>query len=172
MIDFFLVAQIIAIEGDKGFLKIESYADSPERFYSLKKVYLDFWGEKKMFSLQFVKRKKENIIIKFRDFDDKVSVEMLVGKDVFIDSGDLIQLPEGRFYIHDIVGCKVTRNNVELGKVVDVYSLNANDVYVIRKVTGEEILIPAVREFIDNVNIANKVIVLKPGEDFYEDDEN
>lgn len=172
MIDYFLVAKIVSAEGDKGFLKINSYSGSPERFAELKKVYIDFWGEKKIFSLQSVKRKKENILIKFKDFDDKESVMALIGREIFIDSKDILKLPKGHYFIHDIIGSSVICNGVEFGKVTDVYSLASNDVYVIRKSTGEEILIPAVRDFIEDVDTINKVLILKSGEDFYEDDED
>ena len=54
MTEYFLVAKIVSAEGDKGFLKITSFSDDPDRFKNLKKVYIDFWGEKKVFSLQSV----------------------------------------------------------------------------------------------------------------------
>ncbi|HEY4756457.1 MAG TPA: ribosome maturation factor RimM [Ignavibacteriaceae bacterium] len=172
MIEYFLVAKIVSAEGDKGFLKIDSFSDSPERFAKLKNVYIDFWGEKKLFSLQSVKRKKENILIKFKNFDDKESVEVLIGREVFIDSKDVLKLPKGHYFIHDIIGSNVIRNGVEFGKLTDVYSLTSNDVYVIRKTNGEEILIPAIHEFIESIDTLNKVLILKSGEDFYEDDED
>ncbi len=172
MIEYFLLAKIIASEGDQGFLKIDSFSDLPERFYKLKKVYIDFWGEKKIFFLQSVKRKKNTVLIKFKDFNNKESVEVLIGREVFVDDKDLIKLPNGHYFIHDIIGSKVIRNGTEFGTVTDVYSLAANDVYVIRKTSSEEILIPAVNEFIEKIDIINKVLILKAGEDIYEDDED
>jgi 16S rRNA processing protein RimM len=170
--EHFLVAKIVSAEGDKGFLKIDSFSDSLERFSKLKKVYLDFWGEKKIFSVQSVKKKKENILIKFENFDDQQSVEILIGKEIFIDVKDLLKLPKDQYFVHDIIGSKVIRNDVEFGEVTDVYSMPANDVYVIRKKSGEEILIPAVHEFVESVDTINKVLILKSGEDIYEDDED
>ena len=172
MIEYFLLAKIIASEGDQGFLKIDSFSDLPERFYKLKKVYIDFWGEKKIFFLQSVKRKKNTVLIKFKDFNNKESVEVLIGREVFVDDKDLIKLPNGHYFIHDIIGSKVIRNGIEFGTVTDVYSLTANDVYVIRKTSSEEILIPAVNEFIEKIDTINKVLILKAGEDIYEDDED
>lgn len=172
MIEYFLLAKIIASEGDQGFLKIDSFSESPERFYKLKKVYIDFWGEKKIFFLQSVKRKKDSVLIKFKDFNNKESVEVLLGRQVFVDDKDLLKLPKGHYFIHDIIGSKVIRNGNEFGTLTDVYSLDANDVYVIRKTSGEEILIPAVNEFIEKIDIINKVLILKAGEDIYEDDED
>lgn len=172
MTEYFLAAKIVSAEGEEGFLKIDSFSDTPERFSKLKKVYLDFWGEKKIFSLQSVKKKKENILIKFENFNDKESVGLLVGKDIFIDDADVLELPDQHYFIHDVIGCKVIRNDLEFGEVTDVYSMPANDVYVIRLTSGEEILIPAVHEFIESIDTLNKVLILKSGEDIYEDDED
>lgn len=170
MNNFFLVAKIIAAEGEKGFLKIESYSDFPQRFSKLKKVYLDFWGEKKTFTVQSVKDTKSKVYLKFLGFDDKNSCEVLIGKEIFVDGQNLQKLPKHHYYIHDLIGCQVMRNGEKFGDVTDVYNLKANDVYVIKKVNGEETLIPAVREFIESIDISHKVLTLKPGDDFYEDE--
>jgi 16S rRNA processing protein RimM len=170
--EYFVIAKIVSVEGDKGFLKINSLSNDLERFNKLEKVFIDFWGEKKIFSLQSVIRKKENILIKFRNFDNKQTVENLIGKEVWVEKKNLRKLPEGHYFIHDILGNKVFRNDKEFGIVIDVYSLAANDVYVIKKTNGEEILIPAVHEFIESIDTLNKVLILKPGEDIYENDED
>lgn len=172
MTEYFLVAKIVSAEGDKGFLKIDSFSDSLERFSKLKKVCLDFWGEKKVFLLQSVKKKKENILIKFENFDDRESVGVLIGREIFIDDKDLLKLPKEHYFIHDIIGCKVIRNDAKFGEVTDIYSMPGNDVYVIRKTSGEEILIPAAHEFIESIDTLNKVLILKSGKDIYEDDED
>jgi 16S rRNA processing protein RimM len=170
--EYFLIAKIVSTEGDDGFLKINSFSDYPERFKKLKKVYIDFWGEKKIFALHSVVRKKGNFVIKFKNFNDKKSVEDLIDREIFIDSEDVIKLPEGQYFIHDILDCRVFRNGSEFGIVTDVYSLASNDVYVIKRLDGEEILIPAIKEYIESIDIKNRVLTLKPGEDIYEKDEN
>lgn len=172
MSNYYLIAKLIAAIGDKGEIKIFPVSDYPERFYKLKTVFIDFWGDKKKFLVQYVKRSKRGIVIKFENFDDKNSVELLLGKDIFIDENNLIKLPKGHYFIHDIIGCKVFRNKNAFGEVVDVYKLQANDVFVIKKISGDEISIPAVKNFIEKVDIINRKIVLKPGGDIYEDDEN
>lgn len=172
MTEYFLIARVVSAEGNHGYLRIRSFAQSSERFKNLKKVYVEFWGDKKLFYIESVKIKKGEVFLKFKNFDDNKSVETLLNKDVFIENDDLIKLPKGSYFVHDIIGSKVVRNNEEFGKVVDVYSLDANDVYVINMLNGEEILIPAVVEFIEKVDVENKVLVIKGGEDIYENDED
>jgi 16S rRNA processing protein RimM len=170
--EYFLIAKINSAEGDKGFLKITPYSDDSDRFKNLKNVFIDFWGEKKIFSLQSVMTKKGNILIKFKGFDDRESVEILKDREVFVDEKNLIKLPRDHYFIHDVIGSDVFCNGIKYGSVVDVYSLNANDVYVIKKIDNKEILIPAVQEFIENIDVHKKVLVLKPGKDSYEEDED
>lgn len=172
MTDYFLIAKIVSAEDNQGFVRIKSFTTFSGRFKDLKKVYIDFWGDKKIFYIDAVRFKNGDVFLKFKNFDDKESVESLLNRNVFIDDNDLIKLPKGFYFIHDIIGSKVIRNNEEFGRVVDVYSLAANDVYVISMTNGKEILIPAVLEFIEKVDVENKVLVIKGGEDFYENDED
>ena len=172
MTEYFLIAKIISAEGDKGLLKINSFSDDLERFSKLKKVFIDFWGEKKIFSVQSIVTRNENIFIKFKNFEDKQSVDVLIGKEIFVDIENLRELPKGHYFIHDIIGSKVIRGGDAFGEVTDVYSLPANDVYVIRKINGEEILIPAVNEFIESIDPTKKILIIKPGKELYEEDEN
>lgn len=172
MPEYFLIARIDSVEGEKGFLKITSFSDNPERFKNLQTVFIDFWEDKKIFTLESVKFPKNKILLKFKGFDDKDSVRLLIGKNIFVDDKNLIKLKSGHYFIHDIIGCKVMQNDSKYGTVVDVYSLKANDVFVIEKVNGEEILIPFIHEYILSVDVEKKILVLKPGSDFYEEDEN
>jgi len=89
-----------------------------------------------------------------------------------VDEEDVVKLPEDVFFVHDLIGSKVYRNNSLFGTVKDVLSFPANDVYVIEGENGEEKLIPAVRSFVESFDPEKKILVLKPGEDLYEDDED
>jgi 16S rRNA processing protein RimM len=168
--EYYLIAKIASVDGDKGFVKLDSFSDVHDRFNKLKKVYIDFWGEKKILTVESVKEKKNKIYLKFLGFDNKISSEILIGKEIFVDTQNLHKLPKHHYYIHDLIGCEVVRNGKKFGEVTDVYNFKANDVYVIEKMNGEEILIPAIHEFIESIDISCKVLTLKPGEGFYEDE--
>jgi len=171
LIDYFLIAKIDSVYGNKGFVRITSFSDFPDRFFKLRKVYIDFFGNKKEFVVEDVKRVKNFFIIKFINFDSENDVRILLDKEIFISSEDSVNLPADHFFIHDLIGSKVLRNNVEFGKIVDVLTLPANDVYVVHDMQNREILIPAVKEFILSFNPAEKILILNPDKDLYEDDE-
>lgn len=171
MDDFYLIAKITSLAGDNGWVKIFSYSDFPERFFNLKKVYIDFFGEKKEFTVEDAERKKGSIFLKFLRFDTADVSEILVGKEIYVDSGNIVELPENTYFIHDLIGSEVFRNGMLFGVIEDVLSLPANDVYKIRKTNGKEILLPALKELIEDFDPGKKELILKPGENFY-DDEN
>lgn len=172
MEEYFLVAKIVSAFGRDGFVKISSFTDFQERFFKLKKVYLDFFGEKKEFIVEEVKNSKGSFSFKFKNFNNEEDVKILVGKEVLVDGKELIKLPEDYYFIHDLIGSKVLRNNVEIGKIRNVVSFPANDVYVIENEQGKEILVPAVHDYVENFDPAGKVLKLKPGKKLYEDDED
>lgn len=173
MPEYFLIARIKSVYGKSGSVKIISYSDFPERFYKLKKVYIDFFGSKKEFLVERVERIKGSFIIKFLNFNNDTEAGILAGKEVFVDEDNLVKLPENYFFVHDLVGSRVLRNNEEFGTISEVLSLPANDVYVVQGVQGKEVLIPAVADFIESFDAGKKLLILKPGKELYEeDDEN
>lgn len=172
MEEYFLVAKIVSAFGRDGFVKISSFTDFPERFFELKKVYLDFFGDKKEFLIEEVKNSKGSFSFKFRNFNSGEDTDVLIGKEVFVGKEELFKLPKDFYFIHDLVGSRVLRNNVEIGKISNVVSFPANDVYVIEDKQGKEILIPAVHDYIEKFNPSEGILILKPGEKLYEDDED
>jgi 16S rRNA processing protein RimM len=91
-LDYFLIARIEQTFGKDGYVRIQSYSDFPERFFRLKKVYLDFWGDKKSFYIEDVKDVKGKIIIKFKKFDSLRDSQVLTDREVFIDEKDAASL--------------------------------------------------------------------------------
>ena len=172
MKEFYLVAKIVSAFGRDGFVKVSSFTDFPGHLLNLKKVYLNFFGDKKEFFIDEAKESKDGFLFKFRNFNNDKEIEILLGKEVFVDNTELIKLPQNYYFIHDLIGSRVLRNSVEIGKIKNVIAFPANDVYVIENEEGEEILIPAVHDYIESFNPEEKLLKLKPGEELYEDDEN
>ncbi|MGE5400858.1 MAG: ribosome maturation factor RimM [Ignavibacteriales bacterium] len=175
MSEYYLIAEIKAVYENDGFVYIIPYSDSPERYFQLKDVYIDIFGDKKKFSVEKVIRVKNLIAVKFRNFNSDKEVELLLGKRIFVDSEGLIKLPENTFFIHDLIESQVFRDGKLIGTLVDVLTLPANDVYVIRDTSDKELLIPAVSDYIESFDSNNKVLILKPGSELYleeEDDED
>ena len=171
MSEFYLVARITSTADKKGFVKIYSYSDFPERFFSLHEVFIDFFGSKKKFVVEEAKKLKGELFVRFKNFSTEKETKVLLNKEVFVEEKDVIKLPENFYFVHDLIGSTVFRNRKLFGKIEDVLSYPANDVYVIKENNGGEILLPALSELIESFDPENKVMVLKPGESFYEDED-
>ncbi len=170
MNDYFLIAKVISVYGREGYVNVRSYSDFPERFDDLRKVFVDFFNDKKEFFVEDVIRKKNSFLIKFKNFDTDKESEILINKEIFVDKVNLYKLPDGQYYVHDLIGSTVYRNNAVFGILKDVLSYPANDVYVIDD-EGREILLPASFEFIESFDPEKKILILKSGDNLYDDDE-
>ena len=171
MEDYFLIANIVSSNGKNGYLNVESFSDFPERFFNLKKVYVDFFGSKKEFLVEKVKSVKNKFVIKFINFSSDEDVKILIGKNLYVDKDNLVGLPENHYFIHDLMGSRVLRNSVEFGKIVDIITLPANDVYVIEDLNGNELMLPGNDNFIEKYDPDSKTLILKQGDNFYEDED-
>lgn len=172
MEDYFLIAKIISVFNTDGYVKVKSHSDFPERFFLLNRIYIDIFGERRLFFVEDVDRIGGYFILKFKNFDSDIDVEFLVGSSVFVNKKDVVQLDEDTHFVHDLIGCKVFFSTKFFGKIVDVLSLTSNDVYVVENENGEQRLIPVISEVILDINIKAKVISLKQDFDEFGDDKN
>ncbi len=170
--EYFLIASVEQLYGRDGYVKIKSFSDFPDRFLDLKKVFIDFWGEKKSFYIEDVKDIKGKIVVKFRKFDDTRASQVLLGKDIYVDESDSVSLPADHFFVHELIGSKVLVEQECIGVIEDVIKGKGNDVLVIKKDNSEEILIPFVLKFIVKFDAAEKKLILNISKDFLQDDED
>ena len=170
MNNFYLIARVISLFGKDGFVKVESFSDITGRFNNLNAVYIDFWGEKKKFFVKDVKQLNDGFALKFKNFDDERSAQVLIGRDVFIESSVKPELQNNEFLVHDLIGSKVFRAGEELGIISDFLSLPANDVLVIKSKAEKELLLPFVLDFIEKFDPEKKVLVLKKDAGYYDED--
>ena len=170
--DYFLIARIEQTFGKDGYVRIQSYSDFPERFFRLKKVYLDFWGDKKSLYIEDVKDVKGKIIIKFKKFDSLRDAQVLTDREVFVDEKDAVRSPENHFFVHDLIDSEVFVKKERIGVVSDVIKAKGNDVLVILNDEKKEILVPLVLNFIEKFDAAKKKLILNISKDFLEEDED
>lgn len=172
MDDYYLIAEIEDIYSTDGSVIIKSFSDFSKRFFELEKVFFDFFGKVKELNIESVEKIENTLIMKFRRFDSEEDVLFLIGKKLYVDEDNLYKLPADTYYIHDLVGSEIYINSEFFGKMVDVLKLQSNDVYVIQKDDGKEIMIPAVEEFVEKIMLEKNKIFLDPKCVMFDDDEN
>lgn len=103
------------------------------------------------------------MLIAFDGFDTPETAGTLRNQNVYVRTDQIPALPEGEYYHHDLLGLKVMdmAGNF-LGTLDEILETGANDVYVIKDDAGTEILIPAVPDFVLNINLETKVITVSP----------
>lgn len=156
------IGQIVSTQGLNGEVRIYPFTDYRERFEEFEYVYLEDKPGTKL-QIEKVRYKGQLAIAKFKGFESVNDVEKLKDIYIVIDKEDMRDLPEDTYYIFDLVGSKVIDQDDNLiGKLVDVIQNTAQDLYVIQHDESKKrILIPAVKEFIKEINIEEKIIQVK-----------
>jgi len=159
MLDYIRIGLISKAQGIKGELKVLPLTDDVNRFLDLKEVYIENGLTYEKIGLKGVRFTHDSVFILLEHIYDRTSAEKLRGKYINVPISEAVPLPEGRYFIFDIIGCKVyTQEDELLGEIVDVLQPGANDVYVIK---GEkEIMLPALKTFIVKMDVANKKIIV------------
>jgi len=151
------IGQIVNAVGLKGEVKVYNYSDSQERYYDLHTVYLD----DKPYEIEKVRFQQHLVILKFEGFDDRNAAESLKGKYLNITEADLRELPEGTYYIRDLIGVLVVLESGEvLGTLTNVLQNSAQDLYEI-DVNGKKVLLPAVNEFVLDVDLESRKVTVR-----------
>ena len=161
------VGVITKTHGIRGEVKVYPTTDSPDRFHDIPRVKLRLGKRVRELEIENARFFKDLVILKFKGIDDINEIEPYKGAELFIDREYGADLAPGEYYIADIIGIRVvTEDGVTLGECRDVMETGANDVYVIkREDTGEDLLIPAIKECILGVDIEANVMTvhLLPG---------
>lgn len=145
------VGQVTGVHGLMGEVRVQPWADSPGFLCQFKTLYVD--EAHFPMTVQRARVHKNMVIIKFEGPTDVPSALSLKGATLYIDRAD-VKLPEGAFFLADIYGLEVrdASTGEVLGKIADVLTLPANNVYVVRG-GARELMIPAVSQFIAETNI-------------------
>ncbi|MEY8367274.1 ribosome maturation factor RimM [Anaerovoracaceae bacterium 42-11] len=150
------IGRIVNAVALRGEVKVYNYSGYKERYEELSRIIV---GDKE-YEIEKVRYQQQMVILKLSGVDDRNTAEALKTKDVFITEDDLLELPEDTFYIRDLIGLAVkdADSGELLGKLKDVLQPSSQDVYVVELAEGGQFMIPAVSEFIREVNLAEGVI--------------
>ena len=161
MEEYFEIGQIVNTSGLKGILKIKPFTDDIKKFSNLKTIYIKTKSGLTEFKIEQVRYVKNMVMLKLAGIDTVEEAEKYRNLYIKILRDQEEELEEGSYYVVDILGCKVnTDANQELGKIVDVFQTGSNDVYVVKDEQGKQILLPAIKHVIKNVDIKNKIITV------------
>ncbi len=156
------IGKIIGTHSNQGLVKIIPLTDFPDRFLTMDTMVLEKEGKFKELKVEKTKWHQKYILVKFAGIGSMTEAEDLKGYIVKIGRDELTELPDNSYYIFDIVGLRVYDDSgAILGQVEDILQTGSNDVYVVGRAEKKPLLIPALKQVIKDIDIANgKMTVL------------
>ena len=153
------IGQIVNTHGLRGDLKVMPWCDDPEIFDELAYVIID--GVE--YDIQKSRMQKNMVLLKLEGIDDINQAEKYRNKVLTVPREEMGELPEGTYYICDLLGCNVeTVDGRYLGKISDIIKTGSNDVYVVEDAGKKQVLIPVIDEVVKSVDVENKQVVIEP----------
>jgi len=157
-----IIGKVVALFGVRGELKVRLLTDIPNRFAELDAVHL---GPNHIrYLIQRVRpHKGEMVVLKLEGIDAANAAEALRNLDLQIPLGELAKLPPDSYYQHDILGLHVfTLTERNLGEIVDIIVTGSNDVYVVKTQEGRQVLIPAIKDVIKQIDLMRHTMYIDP----------
>ena len=145
-----VIGRVGAAHGIRGELRVIPLTDFPERFAALREVMVG----NELLHIESVKPQGKNFLMRFREYAVREDAQKLTGRHLTVARAEAAPLDEGEYYVFDIVGLTVyDEEDNELGTVENVLRTGSNDVYAVRSEDGREILIPALRAVVREIDV-------------------
>lgn len=156
MKDYLTVAKIVKPQGIKGEIKVLALTDTPADLNAFDRVYI---GGNAYKVLNVRPQNGECAFVALAGIADRNAAEELRGKTMEVLRSEAPALPDGTYYIADVIGCKVYSEGKEVGVVTDITPART-DVYEVTLLNGGKLVFPAVEGLISEINVsACKVVV-------------
>ncbi len=167
------VGYVLRAHGVKGALKVQPLTDDVSRFKRIKELYIEKGGLSGGGSgegglakraLLDVQANKDFLTLRLEGVDTRDAAEALRGAYLAVERKDAIDLPEGRHFICDLIGCSIEEpSGARLGALREILQHGAADVYAVALDSGGELLFPALKRVLLSVDTAQKRIIVDPG---------
>ena len=161
------IGKIVNTHGLRGHVKVEPWCDGIETFEYLKRVFVNNIE----YEIDDVKIQKNLFLLKLAKLDSIEDAEKLRNKIICAKEEEMPPLPDGVFYIKDIIGLSVYEGEKFIGNISDWIETGANNVYVIKRPKGKDVLIPAIDSVVKKIDIENKTMSVNMLEGLMEDDD-
>ncbi len=159
--EYIAAGRIVRTHGTQGWVGVTVYSGFGDRFDGYKVLYIKGARGIEGKILTGIEEQPDAVLLKFKGVDDREAAKDLVGAELMIPESQKLELPEDFYFIDDLIGLEVYDTGGKLlGKIRDVMVMSGNDIYVVGE--GEqEILIPAVGEFVKEVDIGSGKMVVQ-----------
>jgi 16S rRNA processing protein RimM len=171
MVNWYNVGKLVNTHGIRGEVRVISTTDfADERYKVGNSLFLFMDNKKEPIELKVASHRnhKNFDLLTFEGYHNVNQVEGFKGGILKIPESQLTPLDDNEFYFHEIIGCEVfTISGEEIGKIKEILTPGANDVWVIKGKSGKEILIPYIEQVVKQIDITNKKILIEPMEGLF-----
>ncbi|MFZ3587945.1 ribosome maturation factor RimM [Bacillus sp. DJP31] len=161
---WFNVGKIVNTHGIKGEIRVISSTDFPNERYAIgNPLYIFFKDQTEPIELIVETHRvhKNFNLLTFEGYPNVNDVERFKGSILKVPEDQQGDLDEGEFYYHEIIGCSVKTNDGQIiGEVIEIISTGANDVWVVKREGEKDVLIPYIKEVVEEIDIDLKEITI------------
>ena len=167
---FLEIGKVVGTHGVRGEMRVEPWCDTPDFMTRFKTLYLQEGATS--WKIQQARVHKSQVLLKVEGIDSPQQVDLMRGTVLYMNRAD-VKLPEGRYFIQDLIGLSVvdTDNGKVYGTLSDVLRTGANDVYEMKGEDGHVYLIPAIPDVIRNIDLEAGVVKIYPMKGLFEDED-
>ena len=158
---YFEIGQIVNTFGIKGMVKVNPFTDDISQFEEMETILVDKKGSLQEMQIEEVKYSKNQVLLKLKGIETVNDAEKYRNCYLKLPREKARKLPKNTYFIADLIGLKVyTEEGKLLGKVDDIYNTGARDIYIIKDTLGKQILLPAIKEVIKQIDLEQEKIVV------------
>lgn len=156
---FVLIGKFRRPHGIRGEIRMTVLTDFPELISPGQIIYA---GERyQAYTVRDIRGNGDDMLVSLKELPDRTAVEIFRNIMVYMKSEDMPDLPEGEFFIHQLVGMEViTDQDEKLGILKEILITGANDVYLVESPEGKELLLPATEEVVLDISQENRQILV------------
>ena len=162
MEDFFQIGIVTTAHGVHGELKIFPTTDDAKRFKKLKNLYIDNGKTTVTKKVESVKFFKQFVILKLEGIDTMDDALLYRNAKLLVERKDAVKCEKDEYFIADLIGVSVFDEEEKIiGELTEVYQTGANDVYEITTKDEKQVLLPAIKDCIIDVNIKDRKMTVR-----------
>ena len=159
--DLLEVGKIVNTHGLRGEVKVVPWTDCPEVFADID-VYVKKKSEYERLDVKGIKYQKNNLIVRFSQITDINMAEKYKNQVIYAEREILGELPEGVYYIADLIGLDiVTEDGEKIGTVSDVFNTGSNDIYEVKREGKKNLLLPVIDDVVLNIDVDGGKITVR-----------
>jgi 16S rRNA processing protein RimM len=169
--EYLEIGQIVSTHGIRGEIRLNPWCDGPEFVKKFKTLYCDDKGNKS-FKIISCRPHGNVAVIKLEGVDTVEAARALKNTVLYMKRSD-VNLPAGKWFISELIGCTVLDaddNSVVYGKIKDIDSGMANDIWYIDTPNGE-VIIPAIKDVVIRCDVADNKVYIRALRGLFEDED-